>query len=62
MSAEVKTTTTTAAAEKVVDISSFLDTNRLTRAERSYYEKHLACHKGELKTISDWRKIIQFIH
>ena len=65
MSTETKnTTTTTTVVEKVqkIDIFAFLDTNRLTRAERSYYEKHYASYKGEEKSIGEWQKVIKFIH
>lgn len=72
----METTTTTTSAEnkakveeqkgaktpKEMDLYSFLDTHKLTRAERSYYEKHNKSLKGEEKTSAEWSKIIKFIH
>jgi len=62
------TTTTTTTKEKVkeqrkIDIFALLDTQALTRAERSYYEKHYKeQYKDQSNTIEEWLKIIKFIH
>lgn len=47
---------------KKIDMFTYLDTATLTRAERSYYEKHYASYKGLEKTSIEWLEIIKFIH
>lgn len=40
----------------------FLDTCKLSRAERSYYEKHYTSFANKQETLASWSKIIKFIH
>lgn len=56
-----QSTTTTTMPEKKIDLSTFLDMQKLTRAERSYYTKHYRSEIGE-KTVAEWSKIVKFIH
>ena len=57
------TTTTTEKKEKPkVDLSAFLDTQALTRAENSYYLKqNKAKYENQQKTIDEWLKVIKII-
>lgn len=47
---------------KKVDLFTFLDRFKLTRAERSYYEKHYKDSNNEPKSVGSWEKIIKFVH
>lgn len=57
------TTTTTKSPDKdrKLNVFEYLDTVKLTRAERSYYEKHYK-QDNQDRTIDQWSKIIKFIH
>ena len=56
------TTTTTTTKQVKINLSSFLDMKALTRAEKTYYEKHNADLANSTKTVKDWEKSIKFIH
>lgn len=47
---------------KKVDLYTFLDRFNLTRAERSYYEKHYKERNNEPRSVGSWEKIIKFVH
>ena len=55
MSAEKKT-------EKKIFLYDYLDGLGLTRAERSYYQKHYNHLRDEEKTVVEWVKIIKLVH
>ena len=54
------TTTTTTTKQEKIGLSAFLDTQRLTRAERSYYLKHY--QTDDVKTLNEWLKTVKFTH
>lgn len=49
-------------SESKIFLSDFLDSQGLTRAEKSYYMKHYAEYKSEEKTLTEWNKVVNFVH
>lgn len=49
-------------AEKKIFLYDYLDGLGLTRAERSYYQKHYNHLRDDEKTVAEWVKIIKIVH
>lgn len=48
--------------EEKIFLNTFLDSQELTRAEKSYYQKKYAEYKDAEKTLVEWNKIVKFTH